>query len=184
VPLASCSDEQPTDNWNHGDFQDDIVHTWVGLVGPGVRGLGVNNSFFTDHTDIRPTMLSLAGVTDDYTHDGRVVFEILDDEAVARTLSDHEGLLSVLASSYKAINAPVGTLGLKTLQISTTGLAGNDATFTAVTERLNDITARRNAIAGRMIAILEGAAFHNQRVNEDEARELIEQADELIESAK
>jgi hypothetical protein len=182
--LMACSSEQPGFNWNHGDFQDEIVHTWLGLVGPGVRTLGRVGSFFTDHTDVRPTMLSLAGLTDDYTHDGRVVFEILDDEAVARTLDEHEGLLSVLASSYKAINAPVGTLGVKTLQLSTTGLAGDDATFAAVTERIEDITQRRNAIAGQMIAILEGAAFANQRVNERQAAELIEQAEELLESTR
>src|SRR5262249_27393613 len=28
--------------WSHGDFQDDIGNNWVGLVGPGVRHLGVN----------------------------------------------------------------------------------------------------------------------------------------------
>jgi hypothetical protein len=182
--LTACSNEQPGFNWSHGDFQEDIVHTWLGLVGPGVLHLGVNGSFFTDHTDVRPTYLALAGLTDDYAHDGRVVFEVLDDEAVARTLREHEGLLSVLASAYKAINAPVGTLGLKTLQISTTGLSGDDATFATVTERIQDITQRRNTIAGRMIAILEGAAFANQRVKEDEAEDLIEEANDLLHSTK
>jgi hypothetical protein len=33
-----------------------------------------------------------------------------------------------------------------------------------------------------MIAILEGAAFDHQRVDEDEAHRLIEQAEELLES--
>ena len=45
-----------------------------------------------------------------------------------------------------------------------------------------DITNRRNAIAGRMIAILEGAAFNHQRVNEGEVRRLIDQAEDLLES--
>jgi hypothetical protein len=183
-PLAACSNEQPSFNWNHGDFQSDIVHTWCSFVGPGVRTMGVNDFTFTDHTDVRPTILSLAGLTDDYAHDGRVVFEILDEEAVPRTLSEHEGLLSVLASSYKAINAPVGTLGLKTLQLSTTGLAGDDATFAAVTAQIDNITARRNAIAAQMIAILEGAAFANQPVDPRQAAELIVQADRLIDSTR
>src|SRR5204863_269508 len=51
--------------WNHGDIQDDIASTWVGLVGPGVRKMGEVDSVWTDHTDYRPTMLALLGLTDD-----------------------------------------------------------------------------------------------------------------------
>jgi hypothetical protein len=49
---------------------------------------------------------------------------------------------------------------------------------------LNDITARRNLIAGQMIAMLEGAAFDGKRIDEDKAEELIEAAHELLESAE
>jgi hypothetical protein len=179
TPLAACSDEQPSFNWNHGDFQSDIVHTWCSFVGPGVRTMGVNDFTFTDHTDVRPTILSLAGLTDDYAHDGRVVFEILEDNVLPPAIQANQGLLSVLASSYKAINAPVGPLALKTLQLSTAGLAGNDATFTQVTAQIQSITVTRDAIASQMIAILEGAAFANQPVNQLQVIELIDQADAL-----
>jgi hypothetical protein len=178
--LAACSNEQPGFNWNHGDFQSDIVHTFASFVGPGVRTMGVNQFTFTDHTDVRPTMLSLAGLTDDYAHDGRVVFEIIEDEALPPTLRANEGLLSVLADSYKQINAPVGTLGLTTLQLSTTGLSDNDATFAQVTAQIQSITATRNAIGSQMIAILEGAAFANQPVDQLQTIELIDEADALL----
>ena len=65
--------------WNHGDFQNDITHTWLGVVGPGVKHKGRFGELFTDHTDIRPTILSVAHLKDDYSHDGRTVFEILDE---------------------------------------------------------------------------------------------------------
>jgi hypothetical protein len=181
--FVDCSNEQPGFNWNHGDFQDDIVHTWLALVGPGVERQGRNGRFFSDHTDVRPTLLTLAGLKDDYAHDGRVLFEVIDDEFLARSLAKHDETLQRLAHAYKAINAPVATLGLKTLMISTKGLAGDDDTFATVDARLTDLTARRNAIAGKMIAMLEAAEFHNTPINEEAAEALIEAAHDLIESA-
>ena len=45
--------------WNHGDIQDEIGNTWVGFVGPGVRTNGVDSTTWTDHTNVRPTIMSL-----------------------------------------------------------------------------------------------------------------------------
>lgn len=57
------------DSWNHGDIQPEIGRTFIGIVGPGVRKLGVTKSFFTDHVDVRPTLLFLSGLEDDYQDD-------------------------------------------------------------------------------------------------------------------
>jgi len=57
-----------------------------------------------------------------------------------------------------------------------------DATCAALQEEIASVTAQRNAIAGRMIAILEAAAFGHGHVDEDEARQLIDAAEHLIES--
>src|SRR5262249_48043359 len=70
---ASCFVEEAGFAWNHGDFQPQITNTWLSMVGPGVQILGEFGAIFSDHTDIRPTILSLAGLTDDYAHDGRVL---------------------------------------------------------------------------------------------------------------
>lgn len=180
--IAACSDEQPGFNWNHGDVQSDITHTWLGMVGPGVRRMGRSGKVFTDHTDIRPTLVSLAGLTDDYSHDGRVVFEILDRDALPHSLREHEETLSALAAAYKSINAPLGELGRKSLRIATHALTGDATTIDALDGRINDLTARRNAIASDMVAMLEAAEFHNTPVDRDEAWELIERARELLES--
>src|SRR5262249_14669723 len=59
--------------WNHGDYQRDITRTWMGIAGPGVQRQGRNDRFFSDHTDVRPTMLALLGLHDSYVHDGRVM---------------------------------------------------------------------------------------------------------------
>jgi hypothetical protein len=183
APTSSCFKETRDHAWNHGDFQDEITHTWLGLVGAGVREAGRTGAIFSDHTDIRPTIMSLARLGDDYTHDGRVLFEVLTREALPDSLRDNQDLLSRLAAAYKQINAPVGKLGLKTLTgISTQALKGNHAAYAALEDKIVDLTKRRNEIALKMITILENASFHGQEINEEEAEHLIEQAEDLLES--
>jgi hypothetical protein len=176
APLSACSDEQPGFNWSHGDFQQSITRTWLGLVGPQVRQAGATGEVFSDHTDVRPTLVYLTGLRDDYSHDGRVLVEVLASATPQRDT------FTQLASAYKAINAPVAELGRKTLELSTRALVSDDATYATLEEQLTNITAQRNALAARMIAILESAAFDHARINEDEARDLIQAADTLIES--
>jgi hypothetical protein len=96
-------------------------------------------------------------LSDDYAHDGRVIVEALDESIPQRAT------VSRLAAAYKQINAPLGELGRRTLMISTRALAGDDGTYNALEEEIAGVTAQRNAIAGRMIAILEAAAFERAR---------------------
>ena len=100
--------------WNHGDVQRDITQAWFGMVGPGVKPLGLNNEVFSDHTDLRPTLLALVGLKDDYVHDGRVLVEMLDEKAQPNAGSQHndneESTFVELATVYKQLNAPLGRL--------------------------------------------------------------------------
>jgi len=171
--------------WNHGDFQNQITHTWLGIVGPGVQKNGELGAIFSDHTDIRPTILSLAHLTDDYAHDGRVLFEVLSRDALPDSLRDHQDTLSRLAEAYKQINAPRGELGRKTLTgISTRALEGDAETYAVLEDKIFDLTNQRNAIAAQMIAMLEAAAFQNQAIDEHKANRLIDQAEDLLQSLK
>jgi hypothetical protein len=178
---ASCFVQSRNFAWNHGDFQHEIVRTWLGIVGPGVRNFGLTDQMFTDHTDIRPTILSLTQLKDDYTHDGRVLFEIINDNALPQPLRGHSPTLSEFAEAYKAINAPTGSLGIATLvRLSTPALAGNDATYAAMEDKITDLTNRRNAIAADMIGMLEAAEFQGQQIDQNEAKTLTDKADELL----
>ena len=159
------------------------MHTWLGVVGPGVRNEGVTNALFTDHSDVRPTLLSLAGLKDDYVHDGRVVFEILQNHLMPDAIRDQEDTLHRLAVAFKNINAPVGPLGLSSLKIATAGITSPDARYARVSESLQKLTAARDEIAAAMIKILEDAAFKNKRVDEEQAERLIEAAEELLQPA-
>jgi hypothetical protein len=110
-PTASaCVFESPAFAWNHGDVQPDITTTWFGMAGPGVSSAGRNDSVFSDHTDLRPTVLALVGLADDYVSDGRVLVEFVAPELVP---DRHQ--YPNLAQVYKQINAPLGKLGLASL---------------------------------------------------------------------
>jgi hypothetical protein len=172
--------ENPGFAWNHGGVDPKINTTWLGLVGPGVRHQGVNDDIFSDHTDIRPTVLTLAGLTDDYAHDGRVLVEGLEPHALPDAVRDSHDVFTLLAVAYKQINAPVGPLGLASLTISTKALEGDDATYASLEAQLSDITTKRDALAAQMIALLEGAAFHGQPIPLATAVSLIVQAEELL----
>ncbi len=183
VPGGCFAFPGPSFVWNHGDFQNQITHTWLGIVGPGVQRNGEIGAIFSDHTDIRPTILSLAHLTDDYAHDGRVLFEVLSRDALPDSLRDHQDTLSRLAEAYKQINAPRGELGRRTLTgISTPALEGDATTYTRLEDKIVDLTNRRNAIAAQMIAMLEAAAFQNQAIDEHQANRLIDQAEDLLQS--
>jgi outer membrane murein-binding lipoprotein Lpp len=184
LDAKSCFVQSRAFAWNHGDFQNDIVQTWLGIVGPGVKNLGETGNLFTDHTDIRPTILSLTQLTDDYAHDGRVIFEIIADNALPVPLRGHTDTLTQLAEAYKQINAPTGPLGIATLTgISTQALAGDDptdSTYSTLEAQIVNLTSQRNAIASQMIAMLENAAFNGQKIDEVAAKNLIAQAQALL----
>ncbi len=180
---TSCTSLDTGFAWNHGDVSPDINTTWLGMVGPGVRNLGVTDDVWSDHTDTRVTMMVLLGLQDDYQHEGRALFEVLDNWAVPDSLRDNRGVLTSLAQAFKQINAPVGALGLATLRISTKALESNssgDSVYTSLEEKLTDITAQRNQIAGQMLDMLEGAEFNDQPINVGQANKLIDQAEDLL----
>jgi type I phosphodiesterase/nucleotide pyrophosphatase len=179
-----CVAQRPEAAWNHGDVSPDINTTWLGIVGPGVSHLGVDRHLWSDHTDTRPTMLALLGLQDDYAHDGRVLFEALQDSAVPQSLREHRETLTRLAEMYKQINAPVGKLGLASLRISTealeSGSTTDDSTYTKLENQLIALTDQRNALASQMLKLLEAAAFNGQSINEQQAKQLIDQGQALF----
>lgn len=180
----SCASPCVTQNfgfaWSHGDFQPEIVTTWLGMVGPGVRHLGTTSGIWSDHTDIRPTMLALTGLHDDYASDGRVLVEALKGEGLAERLGEKRGLFVELAQVYKQINAPVGQLGLMTLARSTQALQGDAATYATIENQLIALNAQRNAIASEMIAMLNAAAFDGTSIDAERAHDLIRQGENLL----
>lgn len=174
--------------WNHGTVSPDINTTWLGMVGPGVQRLGQVGTVWSDHTDIRPSMMELLGLKDDYSHEGRVLFEIMKPSALPPAVRSNLAALIALGQSLKQIDAPVGTLGLTTLSISTTALesnAPNDSTYTQLEQQISNITVTRNFVAGQILAILENAEFGGSfSTTQANSSNLVGQANALIARAK
>jgi hypothetical protein len=171
--------------WNHGDIQDEIASTWVGYVGPGVRNMGTSD-VWTDHTDVRPTMLTLLGLTDDYTVDGRAVLQPLFDWAVPQTLRAHRETLLRLGDVYKQLNASFGSFAMDTLKASTKALASNaanDSTYTQLESAIASLTSERDGLAGQIKAGLAAAEFGGTPLNEQQAKGWIDQAQDLLNRA-
>jgi len=177
---TACLSQSSAFAWQHGGFQPEIVTTWLGMVGPGIKHLGRTDEIWSDHTDVRPTIMTLVGLKDDYAGDGRVMVEAIDSRALPKSLRAHSETLRELGEVYKQINAPVGELGLSTLKQSTKALEGNDATYAQIENQLIALTSKRNAIASQMIAMLNAAAFDGTAINEHQAHQLIQQGEDLL----
>ena len=180
---APCVTENPGFAWNHGDVQKDITTTWLGMVGPGVKRQGVDRDTWSDHTDIRPTILSLVGLLDDYSHDGRVLAEVMRSGSLPSGIRRNPLAFTLLAQSYKQLNAPVGQFGHATLTTSTKALAGDDRTYNRLEDRLTSLGSQRDALAAQIIQKLEAAEFNNQPLDWPTTFGLLAQANRLIERA-
>jgi hypothetical protein len=149
--------------WSHGDATDDIGRTWLGLVGPGVKNLGQTSRTWSDHTDIRPTILALLGLKDSYEPDGAVLADFLETSAVSRDLRAHHESLVRLHEVYKDITAPFGPYAHDTLVASTAGIrsgsTGNDGHYNSVESQIETLTSERDSLAAQMRTALTVATF-------------------------
>lgn len=188
TPCITVPTTPPTSTfaWNHGGIQPEIATIWLGIVGPGVRNLG-DDATWMDHTDVRPTMLTLLGLSDSYTHDGRVLFNQLYAWAVPQSLNANRGILSMLSDTYKQLNAPFGTFGMDLLAASTraikSGSSSDDSVYTSVEAQITSLTTQRDALATQIKVSLDNAAFNKQPINVVQSLQMIKQANALISQA-
>jgi uncharacterized protein YukE len=156
------------------------------MVGPGVRNNG-DDATWADHTDERATMLSLLGLKDTYVHDGRVLIDQLDASAVPQSLRAHRETLRRLGEVYKQLNAPLGTFSMNMLNISTkaikSGSSSDDGTYATLEAQIQTLTSQRDALASQIRGALDRAAFEDQALNEQQAKDWIKKAEQLLSAA-
>ena len=172
--------------WNHGDIQQEIGNTWAGFVGPGIDRNGVDSSTWTDHTNLRPTILSLTGLEDDYTDDGHVIVQALDRRALPRALQGPT--IAQLENAYEQVNAPFGQFAAATLKASTealeSGTPTDDSLYTSLEASIGSLTTQRNALATQIKNALNAAAFNGTQISTSQAQAWIAQANTLISQAQ
>jgi hypothetical protein len=160
--------------WIHGDYANDIGQTWLGVVGPGVQSGGIDDSTWTDHTDIVPTVNALVGLTPDYQSDGRVIMQIL----VPSVAKGGNGASFVeLGDVYKQLNAPYGDFAHSLIVASTSGIMADDATYLSMERQIQRLTSQRDALVQQMKDVLDGSANGHRE-------QLIEQGHSLLGAAR
>src|SRR5438034_11380724 len=170
--------------WSHGDIQPEIATNWLGMVGPGVKKLGIDSTTWTDHTNVRSTTLVLAGLRDDYINDGRALIEAIETKALPQSLIAHRATLLRLGDAYEQVNAAFGQFGTDLLTASTRALKStNESEYESIESAIADLTTERDNLAAHIKAALNAAAFDNQPINEQQAKAWIAQAQSLLDRA-
>jgi hypothetical protein len=196
--------------YDHGYYSPNIDITWAGMAGPGVAVNGVDgpapdggneshdpNSLNTvpdastvgtwvEETDLRPTLLYLAGLQDDYRSDGRVISQAL--------AAPRPSLVNTaeLASVYQQLNSSVGAFATDTLIADSAALASgsvsDDTAYQDEQETLRHLATARDRLAAQMKVVLEQAAagvtpaYGALRSEIARGRALLHQAAELADS--
>jgi hypothetical protein len=115
-----------------------------------------------DETDIRPTILAILGLKDDYINDGRVLTEDLTFVPGQTGIPD----FGSLANCYKQLNSSVGRFGTDVLLADTnsikTGTSGNDSTYVNfVNNQLKPLGVKRDQDAAQIKTDLWNTEFAN-----------------------
>jgi hypothetical protein len=171
--------------WDHGYYAPEINTTWVGFAGPGVANNGVDGfqpdqgpnsagpnsgsatpvptnlaGTWTDHTDVRPTLMYLAGLKDDYTEDGRVITQDLTPSALNSAMQDPN--FAPLGVCYKQLNGSVGQFANSTLEADTAAIESSstgDSTYITFESQLASLASNRDQLATQIKDDLWNAEF-------------------------
>jgi hypothetical protein len=166
--------------YDHGYYSPNVDVTWVGIAGKGVAVNGVDGpspaqgnqpgdpesthtvpqastvGTWVEETDIRPTMLYLAGLTDDYQSDGHVITQALAN--VPPALAD----TAQLAAGYDQIESSVGQFGTDTLIADSHALASgsssDDSVFANEQATLETLAGDRDTATAKIKKVLADAA--------------------------
>jgi hypothetical protein len=141
--------------WIHGDYSNDVGQTWLGLAGPGVQSGGIDDTTWTDHTDIVPTMMYLLGLATDYQPDGRVIMQALTPAAAK---GGNSKSFTDLGDVYKQLNAPYGDFAHSLIVASTNGIRSDDNRYLLTERAIQALATQRDTLAQQMKGLLEGGS--------------------------
>jgi hypothetical protein len=194
--------------YDHGYYSPNIDITWVGMVGPGVANHHIDGpapadgnqshdpeathtvpeastvGTWVEETDIRPTMLYLLKLTDDYLSDGHVITQALSSVPAALAAT------ADLAAGYDQINSSVGQFATDTLiadsKALASGSASDDSAYAAEQETLQQLAEDRDQAAAKIKQTLADAAAGKKVTNGDiqsglsHVKELLNRAQKLV----
>jgi hypothetical protein len=206
---GDCVDQDTSYAWDHGAYAAEIDTNYLGLVGPGVADLGLDGQpanagpnsagplsgqttvpqsgttgTWIDETDIRPTVMYLTGLKDDYIEDGRVITEVLSKKARGNLSSPD---VEKLGACYKQLNSSVGEFGTATLEATTNAIESSspgDTAYTTMDQKLARLEKARDRLAEQVKDELYRAEFETGMVTNalertQSCQQIIDYADHL-----
>jgi predicted transcriptional regulator len=191
--------------YDHGYYSPNIDITWVGMAGPGVAHNEVDGpqpidgnqahdpeatntvpeastvGTWVEEASIRPTMLYLLGLSDDYLNDGHVITQALS--GVPASLA----AIAELAKGYDQINSSVGQFATDTLiadsKALASGSASDDSAYAAEQEALQELADDRDQAAAKIKQTLADAAA-GKKVTNGEVQSGLAHVKELLKRAQ
>jgi hypothetical protein len=193
--------------YDHGYYSPNIDITWVAIAGKGVAVNGVDGpnpsagnqpqdpestntvpeasqtGTWVEESGIRPTMLYLVGLTDNYQPDGHVITQALASVSPALAATEE------LAAGYDQINSSVGRFATDTLiadtKALTSGSSSDDSAYADEQATLQSLADDRDAASEKIKAVLSKAAAGNMPNHGEitsglaHVKELLKRADTL-----
>jgi len=190
--------------YDHGYYSPNINVTWVGFAGKGVEVNGVDGpepaqgnqpsdpesthtvpqasqvGTWVEETDIRPTMLYLLGLQDDYQSDGHVITQAA--QHVSRALA----ATAQLAAGYDQIESSVGQFATDTLIADTKALASgsssDDSAYQTEQQTLRQLADDRDGVVAKIKKVLNDAP-HNEGLHRGQVRHYLALVNNLLQRA-
>ena len=190
--------------YDHGYYSPNINVTWVGFAGKGVEVNGVDGpepaqgnqpsdpesthtvpqasqvGTWVEETDVRPTMLYLLGLRDDYQSDGHVITPAA--QHVSRALA----ATAQLAAGYDQIESSVGQFATDTLIADTKALASgsssDDSAYQTEQQTLRQLADDRDRVVAKIKKVLNDAP-HNEGLHRGQVRHYLALVNNLLQRA-
>jgi type II secretory pathway pseudopilin PulG len=190
--------------YDHGYYSPNIDVTWVGVAGKGAAVNGVDGpepaagnqpsdpestntvpeasqvGTWVEETDIRPTMLQLLGLKDDYRSDGHVIGQALAKAPKGFAATEE------LAAGYDQIESSVGQFATDTLIADTKALASgsgsDDSAYQAEQSTLETLANDRDKLVAKLKKVLnDGHGVKHGKVQKylAQVNDLLQRADAL-----
>jgi hypothetical protein len=86
-----------------------------------------------------------------------------------------------LATIYKQLNAPLGSVGMNSLMFANRSIISDDTTYSQYLATLGAITSSRDTLATQIKTMLDDAAFADKRIDDKQQDSLTRQARTIIE---
>jgi type II secretory pathway pseudopilin PulG len=187
--------------YDHGYYSPNIDVTWVGVAGKGAAVSGVDGpepaagnqpsdpestntvpeasqvGTWVEETDIRPTMLQLLGLKDDYLSDGHVIAQALTKAPKGFAATEE------LVAGYDQIESSVGQFATDTLIADTKALASgsgsDDSAYQAEQSTLETLANDRDKLVAKLKKVLNDG----HGLKHGEVRKYLAQVNDLLQRA-